>query len=262
LNQSFWRFCTKLNNQVMINLLKRILRGDKKVFGRICKVVGLSLNYSKNKDGIEVLKAIFEEREYADYFPFYKKITVVDIGAHYGYFSIFAAKNTTPDSTIFSIEPSQLNFNILKQNISDCKINNVKPFQIGIGGENGTLDLFTGRSVNHSLIENYALLGNEKNIQKVEVKTLEQFIIENNIEKIDFLKMDCEGAEYAILFNTPDYIFDKITTISMEFHDMKNADFTGEEIVKKLVGNGFEIVKFEYGKTGMDLNYGRIVGRK
>jgi len=67
----------------MIAFLKRILRRDKKTFSRICKLVGLNLNFSKNMDGIEVLKAIFEEREYADHFPFYKKVTVVDIGAHY-----------------------------------------------------------------------------------------------------------------------------------------------------------------------------------
>ncbi|MFK7772102.1 MAG: FkbM family methyltransferase [Saprospiraceae bacterium] len=246
----------------MINLLKRILRRDRTTFSRICKVVGLDLDFSKNRNAINVLKAIFEEREYADYFPFYKKVTIVDIGAHYGYFSLFAAKNTSPYSTIFSLEPSQQNYNKLKQNLSDCNIQNVKPFQLAIGGENGTLDLFTGRSINHSLIENYALLGSERNTQKVEVKTLEQFILENKIEKIDFLKIDCEGAEYAILFNTPDYIFDKISTISMEFHDMKNAKFTGNEIVKKLERNGFEVVKFGYEKTGLDLNYGKIVGRK
>jgi FkbM family methyltransferase len=246
----------------MINLLKRILRRDKSTFSRICKFVGLRLDFTLNQDAINVLKAIFEEREYADYFPFYKKVTVVDIGAHYGYFSIFAAKNTASDSTIFSIEPSQQNFKNLKQSLSDCNIKNVKPFQLAIGGENGTLDLFTGRSINHSLIENYALLGKERNTQKVEVKTLEQFILDNEIERIDFLKMDCEGAEYAILFNTPRSVFDKVYVISMEFHDMKNVKFTGNEIVKKLEENGFEIVKFEYERTGLDLNYGRIVGRK
>jgi FkbM family methyltransferase len=246
----------------MINLLKRILRRDKSTFSRICKFVGLRLDFTLNQDAINVLKAIFEEREYADYFPFYKKVTVVDIGAHYGYFSIFAAKNTAPDSTIYSIEPSQQNFNTLKKNLSDCNIQNVIPFQMAIGGENGTLDLFTGRSINHSLIENYALLGKEKKTQKVEVKTLENFIIENKIEHIDFLKMDCEGAEYAILFNTPHSVFDKVSVISMEFHDMKNEKFTADEILKILEDSGFEIVKFEYGRTGLDLNYGRIVGRR
>jgi len=48
----------------------------------------------------------------------------------------------------------------------------------------------------------------------------------------------------------------------MEFHDLKNVEFTGDEIVKKLVDNGFEIVKFEYERTGLDLNYGKIIGRK
>jgi abortive infection bacteriophage resistance protein len=116
----------------MINLLKRIWRRDKKTFSRICNVVGLNLDFSKNKDAVDVLKAIFEEREYADYFPFYKKVTVVDIGAHYGYFSIFAAKNTSPNSRIFSIEPSQSNFETLNENLKDGKIRNVTNHQIAI----------------------------------------------------------------------------------------------------------------------------------
>ena len=246
----------------MIAFLKRILRRDKKTFSRICKLVGLNLNFSKNMDGIEVLKAIFEEREYADYFPFYKKVTIVDIVAHYGYFSIFASKNTSPDSIVYAVEPSKKNLKTLNENLKDCKIQNITAHQLAIGGENTSLDLFTGRSVNHSLFENYALLGNEKNTQKVKVKTLEQFVFDNKIEQIDFLKMDCEGAEYAILFNTPRSIFDKVSVISMEFHDMKNVDFTGDKIVKKLEVNGFEIMKFEFGKTKLDLNFGKIVGRR
>lgn len=246
----------------MLNIFKRMVRRDRQTFQRICQVVGLNLNFSENKEGIDVLKAIFEQREYADYFPFYQKATIVDIGAHYGYFSIFAAKNLPKDAQIFSIEPSQENFYKLQQNLIDCKIKNATPSQFAIGGKNETLDLYTGRSVNHSLIENYALLGKEKNIQKVEVKTLQQFILDNKIEHIDFLKMDCEGAEYAILFNTPQSVFEQISVISMEFHDMKKVDFTGNELVKKLEENGFEIVKFEYGRTGLDLNYGRIVGRR
>ena len=51
-------------------------------------------------------------------------------------------------------------------------------------------------------------------------------------------------------------------TNSIESHDMKNEKFTGDEIVKKLRENGFEIVKFGYEGTGLDLNYGKIVGRR
>ena len=50
------------------------------------------------------------------------------------------------------------------------------------------------------MIENYALLGNEKNTQKVEVKTLEQFIIENKIETGKSIPKDISNCPSVISF--------------------------------------------------------------
>ena len=52
----------------------------------------LILPTSGNFDNLETLDMIFTQREYAAYFPFYQKANILDIGAHRGYFSIFAAK--------------------------------------------------------------------------------------------------------------------------------------------------------------------------
>ena len=91
---------------------------------------------------------------------------------------------------------------------------------------------------------------------------MEQVFDELNLKHIDFLKMDCEGAEYGILENLPNAIFDRITTISMEFHDLKDKMFTVENLISRLKSNKFEIVKFHYGKSSMNLNYGKLIGTK
>jgi len=85
---------------------------------------------------------------------------------------------------------------------------------------------------------------------------------ENGIDKIDFLKMDCEGSEYKILDNLPKDIFNRIITISLEFHDLKDHKYTGNRIVKILKNNNFDIVKFKYEKTYLGLNYGKVIGTK
>ena len=74
--------------------------------------------------------------------------------------------------------------------------------------------------------------------------------------------MDCEGSEYMILENLDKEIFDKIETISMEFHDLKNEKYTGDTIRKLLMNNGFTIVKYEYDYTKRGLNFGKIIGTK
>jgi FkbM family methyltransferase len=151
----------------------------------------------------------------------------------------------------------------LEKNIKECSIINIRNLNLAISGKSGISKLYTGETPNHSLFENY-ILNKDKNMgfEEVKVKTLEDLIVENNLEKIDFLKMDCEGAEYEILGNTPGYIYDRILTISMEFHDLKDSHYTGENLAGILIKNGFRIVKFEYEKTSMNLNYGKMIATK
>jgi FkbM family methyltransferase len=247
----------------MIDRFKHLLQGEKKIFNRFCRSYNLDLNFEINRNEYVVLRSIFENREYSDYFPFYKKVTILDIGAHFGYFSIFAQKNTDPNSLLIAIEPNKSNFSYLLKNIDNSKINNVKCLNNAIDGKRGLSKLFLGRTLNHSIIENYPLNQEQApGSEIIETKTLEDIIIESKLEKLDFLKLDCEGAEYSILENTPRHIFDKITTISMEFHDLRNEKFTGEFLIQTLIMNGFKIVKYNYERTSQNLNYGKIIGTK
>ncbi|RYF85290.1 MAG: FkbM family methyltransferase, partial [Chitinophagaceae bacterium] len=185
-----------------------------------------------------------------------------DVGAHYGYFSMFAAANLAPDAAVFSFEPSGKNFAVLQQNIKKSGFANIRARHCAIGGESGKSRLFLGDSVNNSILSDFAMNRANSASEEIEVKTLQQVLDENSIAKVDFLKLDCEGAEYAILQTAPPEVLDKIETISMEFHDMKNAGETGEEIVAILLKNKFEIVKYHYNKTSQGINYGKIIGTK
>lgn len=247
----------------MTDKFRHLLQGKKKIFKRFCRSYNLDLNFEINKNEYVILKSIFENREYSDYFPFYKKVTIVDVGAHFGYFSIFAQKNTDPNSLVIAIEPNKSNFYHLVKNIEDSKIKNINCLNYAINGKSGLSKLFLGKTINHSIIENYLLNQNlVQNSEIIETKTIEDIIIETKLEKIDFLKLDCEGAEYSILENTSRHIFDKITTISMEFHDLKDEKFTGEFLIKTLIINGFKIVKYNYERTSQNLNYGKIIATK
>jgi FkbM family methyltransferase len=246
----------------MLNDVKRFLRNDRAKFHSFCSSNELQLSYDVNSSEVGVLRNVFQDREYADYFPFYRDVTIVDIGAHYGYFSIFASKNSGFNSKVFSFEPNKVNFEANQINIRDCKLQNVSITNCAIGGVSGLTKLYEGLNPNHSIFENYKLLRKNTTYTEVQVKTLEEVVIENRLTKIDFLKIDCEGAEYAILENAPDYVFDLIETISMEFHDMKDVRYTGDVLVELLTKKGFQIMKFKYDKTTMNLNYGKIIGTK
>ncbi len=245
----------------MIKQLIDKLRGNKYKFHEICKTNNLVLNYAKNQSEINTLVEIFNHRIYATFFPFYQHCIVVDIGAHYGYFSLFAALNLAKESTIVAIEPNRNNFNNLLENCNNNGFKNIQCLNLAVSGTNGKANLYKGANINNSLYSNNPL-STAIVAEEVSTISLANLIRLQNLTHIDFLKIDCEGAEYEILEHTPKDVFDKITTISMEFHDFKKPDYTAEKIISKLQNNGFVIAKFTFDYTTRNLNYGKIIGTK
>ncbi len=246
----------------MINGLKKWIKGERQAFLALCEANNLELDYNSNRSELPILSSIFEEREYADYFPFYEAATIIDVGAHYGYFSIFAHLNTDRQSRIIAVEPSHHNFAQLRRNIRDCRIDNITTRNSALGKHIGREKLFVADHVNYSILSEYSLLGKNKDFEEVEITTLEALVLEHQLDKVDFLKLDCEGAEYSILGHTPGYIFDRINTISMEFHDLKDREHTANFLLSILVKNGFQVVKYHYSKTSRGLNHGKIIVTK
>jgi hypothetical protein len=86
----------------------------------------------------------------------------------------------------------------------------------------------------HSLIPS----GNSAGSVEVECVTLSQVFKENNIDYVDFLKMDCEGAEYEILKAMEEETGSKIGRIAMEYHFRPRQEFT--ELLNHLKFDTFE----------------------
>ena len=235
------------------------LFSNKSDFEKICQSNKFSLDYLTNKDYLFLLKAIFEEREYADYFPFYENAWIVDVGAHVGYFSLFASLNSGPESRIISVEPDERNYHTLQRNVIDAKRKNIEALHIALSDHSGDVTLFQGNSVNHSLISDYALNEGRHSHTIVKSLTLAELMKRTSMDHIDFLKLDCEGAEYAIILHTPDDILKKIRVISMEFHDLKDARYTANVLHTRLKKLGFTIEKFQYERTEMGLNFGKLI---
>ncbi|WP_273446926.1 FkbM family methyltransferase [Neolewinella agarilytica] len=246
----------------MKDRIRQFLLGEKKDFQRLCRESGVTLDYQLNRQGVSVAKAIFRGREYADYFPFYEEATVVDIGAHFGYFALFAAGNLAPSAKIFAVEAEESNVGVLKANVTTNNCQNISIHHLAMAGESGERTLHRSRAENNSLLQNYALLDGRSAGVPVRAVSLGAFMEQNGLDRIDFLKMDCEGAEYEILLNADKELLSKIETISMEFHDMKALENSSWKLVEKLRSAGFQIVKYVHEPTRRNLNYGKLIGTR
>lgn len=233
-----------------------------KRFDAICKANRLHLQFHINESAFHVFEDIFVQREYADYFPFYQDAVIVDIGAHYGFFSLFADVNTGENARIFAVEPDGSNFIKLKENIHSQKSNKIQPENYAVANKSGEITLYKGSNINHSIEVSHGLLQNTSTFEKVKSISLDDLFNKHNLNHIDFLKMDCEGAEYEILLNASGETLNIINTISIEFHDLKSKEKNANALIKKLTSHQFKIVKFQYAPTNFGLNYGKLIGIK
>lgn len=254
----------------LLNLL-RLLRERKSSFEKIERYSGdkffvwpyKDLKLIAKRSDFSIIKEIFYERRYSNFFPFKEKSIVLDIGAHNGYFCIFASRNLSEDSRIIGFEPISENYNIAIRNleINGCK--NVEIYKCGVSDRSGKCEIFLnkGNPAGHSLFIKKVNIENQS-IQKrtISVISLDDLFSKYNIEHCDFLKIDCEGAEYPIFYSSSISTLNKIDTISMEFHDVEGPNNTGLKLAEYLNSKGGgKILKFEYDSTHLDLNFGKLI---
>lgn len=121
---------------------------------------------------------------------------VLDIGANSGWYSVGLAKNKKVE--VHAFEPIDKTFAQLKRNV---EINNVaiNTYNFGLSDEDGETDFyyFPNNSGNSSMAK---MTDDVFEKQKVTIKKLDTFVKEANIDHVDFIKCDVEGAE-LLVFN-------------------------------------------------------------
>ena len=76
----------------------------------------------------------------------------------------------------------------------------------------------------------------------------------NDVDRIDFLKMDCEGSEFGIFRTTPKEYLERINKMAIEFHD--NVTLYKHDYLKKILKDyGFEINVSWDGKSSFGYMY-------
>ena len=126
-----------------------------------------------------------------------KPTLIIDGGANVGDYSVMA-NQIMPDCTIYAFEPVEATFQHLLSNIKDLK--NVVPIKKGLFKENCELSINLFASNEHSSIydiEGLPQSSNQK--QTIALVRGDDFMRNQNIASVDFLKLDVEGAEYDAL---------------------------------------------------------------
>lgn len=160
---------------------------------------------------------------------------VVDIGACFGVFTLFAARKTK--NTVFALEPHPENFELLSRNIQTNGFKNIVTYRVAISYRTASKKFYMTNIKEGSTLDNHNIFGTLNKYIEVPAISLSEFMDNNNLGRVDFLKIDVEGHEDAILMSTPRNYLSRIRKIAMEFHNV--GQLKHEKIQKYMENIGF-----------------------
>ena len=176
-----------------------------------------------------VFKEIFMEDFYEvdklmPYIP--ENPVIVDIGANVGFFSFLMATKRK-NARIFAFEPMENNLQVFRSNLqrNSGKDFSIKAEQKAVTGkEIKSIALYFddvhSNTVISSVFEDFS---NDNNrTVEIEAISLAEIIRQNNLQTIDVLKLDCEGSEYPILYDSPEFVWPLIKCLCIEVHELDN----------------------------------------
>ena len=120
----------------------------------------------------------------------------VDVGANVGYHTIRTARHLRKlGGSVIAFEPIQANFDRLLTNVRLNKLGNIRAERIGLADKEG--DVEVSRSTQGS--SNFSLGSTGEFSELIHLVSFDDYIISNNIGRIDSIKLDIEGAEVRAL---------------------------------------------------------------
>lgn len=180
---------------------------------------------------------------------------VADIGANIGYYTLIAAKLAGDEGKVYSFEPESNNFELLNKNIKINGYTNCIPVKKALSNKKGEIKLFLN-STNlgaHSFIDDRTLnrRGGEVYVQTI---TLDDYF-ENEVKsnKIDFIKMDAEGAEGLVISGAHRILKENNVKILMEFwpNGLRKLGTDPLKMLHELGSFGFKIKLLDEKKCQM-----------
>lgn len=170
-------------------------------------------------------------------------MTALDIGAHHGLYTLLASKCVGRQGRVIALEPSPREFRRLERHVRLNRCSNVQLEPCALGEESGEADLFQ--------VDGFRDWGNSlrppavperTRTVRVTVRNLDSFLAARGIQQVDFMKLDVEGAELAVLKGAEKLLCtEPRPAILAEIQDVRTRPwgYAAREIVQLLVQRNY-----------------------
>lgn len=168
---------------------------------------------------------------------------VLDIGANIGYFSLIFSQIVGASGRVIAFEPDPNNFALLRKNVEINNLKNLTLIQKAVSNVSKPISFYLC-DYNHAQHRIYPSSRCNETIT-VESTTIDEYISGKEFyNKINFVKMDVEGAEYDVLEGMEKTLKSNPTLkILCEFSpkQIREHGLKPEDILKQLLRYGFKI---------------------
>ncbi len=165
-------------------------------------------------------------------------MTVVDVGANTGIYTLQAGLIIGALGQVYAFEPVPDVYQRLLEHISLNGLSNILSFPVALADTNGVATFHLGRTSDQGSL----FRGHTDQAITVRTQTLDSFLAEQKIERVDVVKVDVEGAELHVLRGMHGLLSraDK-PTLMFEFcpANLQAAGFTPGELFQAIVGHGY-----------------------
>jgi len=177
-------------------------------------------------------------------------MTVLDVGANQGIYTIVAAKVTGAQGHVYAFEPSPSELAKLRWNLRLNHLGNVTVVESAVSSFSGQTAFCAaepmrgGFSGLHPPSERLHVLFREITVP---VTTLDEFVRDRGIAAVDFLKVDVEGAELELIEGARALLSgEHRPVVQFEFADGRAGEwgYRASEIGERLIGLGYRLFSF------------------
>ena len=172
--------------------------------------------------------------------------TFVDVGAHYGYFSLLAAKLVGDTGTVYSFEASPTTYSILNKNAT--LTSTVQAYNLAVSDSDTELTFYEFPNLyseyNTSEVEQFEQEEwfQKHKPRKIRISTtiLDQFLSEEKTSP-SIIKIDVEGAEHRVIAGLRNHINDNAPAIVMEYLSAERGNVQHKQAEQALRAVGYHV---------------------
>jgi FkbM family methyltransferase len=212
---------------------------------------GARFRVQRDELGAMILRGEFENRETRFVERFLKPgMTVLDIGANQGYYTLLASQRVGTNGRVVAFEPSPREREALEFHLRLNSCSNVSIEALALSDYEGDADLYLvkGKETGLNSLKPPAVRQELLERVRVEIRPLDNWLDEQKIERVDFVKLDVEGAELSVLKGAAKVLGgEKAPVILIEVANIRTMPwgYKVDEIIRYLRESGYELFEIE-----------------